>query len=79
MSGEVNVVNSGGVGEAGMRVSGSHGDPGRPSVLPTVEMRGPTGLGIQQEAREAGGVGPAVTQERRDEGVEWRHSTEEAS
>lgn len=74
------MVDSGGVGEVGMRVLGSHGDPGRPYVLPTAEMREAQGQGPRwQMAREAGEVGPAATQGRRDEGVEWRHSTWEAS
>ena len=79
LDGETNAVNSGGVREVGMRALSSHGDPGIPSVLPTAEMRGPAGLGIQQDAQEAGEVDPTATQGRRDEGVEWRHSTEEAS
>lgn len=73
------VAHNRGVCEVGTRVLGLHGDPGRPYVLPTVEMRDLAGLGIQQEAREAGGVDPVATQGRRDEGVEWRHSTKEAS
>lgn len=77
LSGETNAANRSGVREVGMRVLGSHGDPEIPSVLPTAEMRGLAELEIQQGAQEAGGVGPAATQGQRDEGVEWRHSTEE--
>ena len=74
------VANGAGVGEVGTRVLGLHSDPGRPYVLPTAKMRESPGLGPRWRiARETGEVDPTAMSGRRDEGVGWRHSTEEVS
>ena len=79
-SGEASAVDSGGVGEVGMRVSGSHSDPGRPSVLPTATVRDAPEKGIREpRTRATGWVVPVAMRGRRDQGVEWRHSTKEDS
>ena len=68
------------VGDVGMRLLGHRGDIGKPSVLRTVVVREAPRLGPRWPmARATGTVDLVATRGRRDEGVEWGHSTEEAS
>ena len=69
-------TDSGVVGEASMCVLGLHGDLGRPSALPTVEMRATSRRGPGwNRARTTVEVGPTVRSERRSQGVGRGHSS----
>ena len=72
------VANNGGVGDAGMGVLGSQGDPGKPSVHPLrAEESTPTEAFGVTEGTEA--VGEPKEVSREDQGGRWSRSTDGAS
>ena len=78
ISGKPFVANDGGVGDAGMVILGSHGDPGKPSVHPLrAEESTPTEAFGVTEGTEA--VGEPKEVSREDQGGRWSRITDGAS
>jgi len=67
-----------GVSEDDTQALGGHSDPGRPSVLRDADSKAAVRKGRTIPTGAAGTVGPGAIRERRDQGVRWGHSSEDA-
>jgi hypothetical protein len=78
VTGKPRVVYGGGVGEAGMWVSSLRGDLVRPSVLRTVDSKAGGERASRYPTGATGPVARAAMRVRRDQGVGWRRSSDDA-